>query len=153
MYSGPDVWRWCWCTNAVNSCVLLFWCPLIYMMLMAWHRHSWLRHWLSVLLFPPWFWLDLKFRRRHLLTTDSTITGSFFFLFVCLFCLLQTTQYWNFFSCNAEAASTQKCRVSADSPRFSSACLIPRNSIKYRAPFTQAGKIRILHIWTGPELW
>lgn len=38
MYSGPDAWSWC--TNAVNSCVLLFWRPLIYMILMAWHRHN-----------------------------------------------------------------------------------------------------------------
>lgn len=40
MYSGPDAWSWYWCTNAVNSCVLLFWRPLIYMILMAWHRHN-----------------------------------------------------------------------------------------------------------------
>lgn len=52
---------------------------------MAWHIDSRLRHWLSVSIFPPWFWPDLKQWRSHLLTPNPLTATGMFFLLLFLF--------------------------------------------------------------------
>lgn len=142
--------RWCWCTNAVNSRVLLFWCPLMFVILIAWHRHSWLRHRLSVSLFPPWS-IDQPQEEASAHNWLNKNRGQFFgggvYFFLFLFFHFPTTQYWNFKLCNAKAASTQTCRVSVERPAsallellLQGVCVWSSNGIKQGKKCISAGR-------------